>query len=130
MFPRILLLLALPACAGPTLHAIADGSARDPKQAEAKRAPVADVLTSSSPLGAPEEDAEKPKPHEHHHESSVPGAASSSEVADAKVTDPMCKMKIDPKTAGGGSLTFEGETHYFCSSSCRRNFLTQHPGAQ
>lgn len=128
------LLILLTACAGPAAHqAVTRGSALDPNQEEAKRAPVADVLSSPDPLGGSakeEEPAQKPRPHEHHHESSVSAPDGDAQVADAKVTDPMCKMKIDPKTAGGGSLTFEGETHYFCSSSCRRNFLTQHPGAK
>lgn len=129
----LFLFLLLTACAGPRAHqAVARGSALDPNQEEAKRPPVASVLTSANPLGDPAEEAEpqKPQPHEHHHESSVSAPEGDAQVADAKVTDPMCKMKIDPKTAGGGSLTFEGEKHYFCSSSCRRNFLTQHPGAK
>jgi YHS domain-containing protein len=133
MSPRLSCLLFLSACAGPAAHqAVVRGSALDPNQEEAKRAQVAEVLSSPDPLGTPAEEApeQKPKPHEHHHEGAISSPDSTSEVADAKVTDPMCKMKIDPKTAGGGSLTFEGETHYFCSSSCRRNFLTQHPGAK
>jgi YHS domain-containing protein len=48
----------------------------------------------------------------------------------ATVTDPVCKMKIDPKTAKGGTLTHEGTQHWFCSSSCRNTFLTQNPGAK
>ncbi len=135
----VLLLLAS-GCAGPSAHqSVAQGSALDPHQQEVKRAPVASTLTPEDPLAAPsclgtecpaEAPEQKPQPHEHHHESSVTAPEPEAEMADAKVTDPMCKMKIDPKTAGGGSLTFEGNQHFFCSSSCQRNFLTQHPGAQ
>jgi YHS domain-containing protein len=147
MSPRLFLLLLLPACAGPTAHqAVTNGSALATSEPEAVRTAVATTLASDDPLavsncavpaapnaacseGAAEE--KKPDPHQHHHqESSVSAPEPEAEVADAKVTDPMCKMKIDPKTAGGGSLTFEGQQHFFCSSSCRRNFLTQHPGAK
>ena len=51
----------------------------------------------------------------------------------ALVTDPVCKMEIDPKTAAGKS-DFDGKTYYFCSSGCKREFdkdrggiLEKHP---
>src|SRR5689334_11734747 len=62
MSPRLSLLLLLSACAGPAAHqAITRGSALDPNQEEAKRAPVADVLASPDPLGgsAKEEEPEQ-----------------------------------------------------------------------
>jgi P-type Cu+ transporter len=36
-------------------------------------------------------------------------------------TDPVCKMKVDPKTA---KLTYawEGKTYYFCSPGCKSKF--------
>jgi P-type Cu+ transporter len=37
------------------------------------------------------------------------------------VTDPVCKMEIDPKTAAGKS-DFDGKTYYFCSAGCKREF--------
>lgn len=37
------------------------------------------------------------------------------------VTDPVCGMEIDPKTAAGKS-EFEGQTYYFCSASCKQAF--------
>jgi len=122
---------------------------------EAKRAPAGTTLTPADPLVAlncglpsapvacsdvaPEPEPEpapkpvetkrvepkpveqKPVPHQHHDEAAPP---------DAKVIDPMCKMTIDPKTAAGGSLTLEGKQHWFCSTSCRRNFLAKNPGAK
>ena len=39
----------------------------------------------------------------------------------AFVTDPVCKMEIDPKTAAGKS-DFDGKTYYFCSAGCKREF--------
>jgi len=39
----------------------------------------------------------------------------------ALVTDPVCKMEIDPKTAAGKS-DFNGQTYYFCSLGCKREF--------
>jgi YHS domain-containing protein len=148
MSPRFFFLLLLPACAGPSAHqSVTAGSALATTEQEAVRPAVATTLASDNPLAVsncalptapssacaePADGVEqKPDPHQHHHhESAVSAPEPETEVADAKVTDPMCKMKIDPKTAGGGSLTFEGKQHFFCSSSCRRNFLTQHPGAK
>jgi len=39
----------------------------------------------------------------------------------AMVIDPVCKMEIDPKTAAGKS-DFNGQTYYFCSMGCKREF--------
>jgi YHS domain-containing protein len=174
MSHRLLILMLLPACAGPSIHTTPQpGSALDSSQAEAKRAPPGSTLTPTDPLAAlncglptapgactelavasepepqptetepkpaepkpepkpepravepkaPVEKApeQKPVPHPHHHDAAAP---------DAKVIDPMCKMKIDPKTAAGGSLTVAGKQHWFCSTSCRRNFLAKNPGAK
>jgi Cu+-exporting ATPase len=38
-----------------------------------------------------------------------------------KVTDPVCKMSIDPEKAAGRS-TWSGETIFFCSSGCKAKF--------
>ena len=35
--------------------------------------------------------------------------------------DPVCGMYVDTATAAHRS-TFEGETYYFCSASCKRSF--------
>lgn len=113
---------------------------------------MASTLTSNDPLAAPNcalqntaacpelapEPEKKEEPH-HHHGEAEPGPAPSLSklesptpgiIADTKVIDPVCKMKIDPKTAGGGSLWFQGRQHFFCSSSCRRTFISQNPGAK
>lgn len=37
------------------------------------------------------------------------------------VTDPVCGMEIDPKTAAGKS-EYQGQTYYFCSPGCKRDF--------
>jgi len=37
--------------------------------------------------------------------------------------DPVCGMKVKPKTAAG-SFVFEGTTYYFCSPLCLRSFAT------
>lgn len=40
-----------------------------------------------------------------------------------KVTDPVCKMKMDKnKTKLSGE--FEGEKYYFCSENCKNKFNT------
>jgi Cu+-exporting ATPase len=35
--------------------------------------------------------------------------------------DPVCDMKIDPKTAAG-KVNYEGRTIYFCSKFCEEEF--------
>jgi Cu+-exporting ATPase len=37
------------------------------------------------------------------------------------VKDPVCGMVIDPKTAAGKS-EYNGQTYYFCSEGCKRDF--------
>jgi YHS domain-containing protein len=37
------------------------------------------------------------------------------------VTDPVCGMKIDTKTATGKS-EYNGQTYYFCSLGCKKSF--------
>ena len=37
------------------------------------------------------------------------------------VTDPVCKMTIDEKTAAGKS-DYNGKTYYFCAVSCKQKF--------
>ncbi len=38
-----------------------------------------------------------------------------------KVTDPVCKMVIDPKAAAGSSI-YKGVTYYFCALHCKKKF--------
>ena len=38
-----------------------------------------------------------------------------------KQTDPVCGMQIDEKQAAGKS-EYDGETYYFCSTSCKEKF--------
>lgn len=78
----------------------------------------------TAPAPAPEKPAEDP--HQHHR----PAAAKSPAPVPAMVIDPVCKMKIDPTTAKGGSLLLDGQRHHFCSSSCRNTFKSQNPGAK
>lgn len=67
----------------------------------------------------------------HHHGAMTPKApAPAVEATPASVVDPVCKMKLDPTKAKGGSLTVDGQTSFFCSASCRKTFLSQHPGAK
>jgi YHS domain-containing protein len=35
--------------------------------------------------------------------------------------DPVCGMDVDPKTAAGQSQ-YQGQTYYFCSTGCKREF--------
>jgi YHS domain-containing protein len=36
-------------------------------------------------------------------------------------TDPVCKMKVDPKNAPATS-TYQGKVYYFCSAGCKKEF--------
>ena len=38
-----------------------------------------------------------------------------------QVTDPVCGMQIDPQQAAGSS-EYQGQTYYFCSTGCKRQF--------
>lgn len=79
-----------------------------------------------------------PSPEQHHqHEgkaapspAAAPAAPPATEAPEALVSDPVCKMKLDPKTAKGGTLKVDGKQYWFCSSSCRRTFVSQNPGAK
>lgn len=39
-----------------------------------------------------------------------------------KVQDPVCGMRIDPKTAKGGSSVYQNQHYYFCNSNCKAKF--------
>jgi YHS domain-containing protein len=50
-----------------------------------------------------------------HHENNFSALA-------APVRDPWCNMQIDPRKAAAQE-TVNGETYYFCSTSCATKFL-------
>lgn len=37
-------------------------------------------------------------------------------------TDPVCHMKVDPKSPRGGSTELGGQTYHFCSPGCKAKF--------
>ena len=39
----------------------------------------------------------------------------------ATAIDPVCGMEVDPATAAGSS-EYQGQTYYFCSMGCKRQF--------
>ena len=39
----------------------------------------------------------------------------------ARVTDPVCGMQIDPATAAG-QREYQGQTYYFCGAPCLAKF--------
>ncbi len=43
-----------------------------------------------------------------------------------KAKDPVCGMTIDAETAAAHG-TYRGETVYFCSTACQRQFEITHP---
>ncbi len=51
--------------------------------------------------------------------------ASTGGTSMGMVMDPVCGMEIDPAQAAGKS-EYQGETYYFCSPGCKREF-DKHP---
>ncbi|MBI4284137.1 MAG: YHS domain-containing protein [Chloroflexi bacterium] len=43
-----------------------------------------------------------------------------------KISDPVCGMKVDPKTAVTRSIA--GKTYYFCSEDCAKSYESQQNG--
>lgn len=41
------------------------------------------------------------------------------------ITDPVCGMQVDPRTAKGGSASYVGSDYYFCSERCRGKFTAE-----
>jgi Cu+-exporting ATPase len=62
----------------------------------------------------------------HKHSEKHDGGGACCSISPSKhvalVTDPVCGMQIDPKTAKGGKSIFEGVEYFFCSSSCKVKF--------
>ena len=54
-------------------------------------------------------------------EGALPAAAAQ---APARMTDPVCGMKVDPATARHSHL-HEGTTYYFCGGGCRTKFAAE-----
>lgn len=48
--------------------------------------------------------------------------ASSAGSGEPRVTDPVCGMQVDPRTAKGGSASQAGRDFYFCSERCHGKF--------
>ncbi|MBL8916383.1 MAG: YHS domain-containing protein [Archangium sp.] len=146
----VAVVFVLSACAGPEEHRRANANAAmDPSTVAAERSTAGSVLDADSPLDVGEKPAPA-KPHHHHPGMQMPAPEPAPEEKpaaekppDAKphvhpvaapspetVEDPVCHMKIKPAKAAGGSLTVDGVTSYFCSSSCREKFLAAHPEAK
>jgi YHS domain-containing protein len=51
----------------------------------------------------------------------VKQATELEESSMATAIDPVCGMEVDPATAAGSS-EYQGETYYFCSVGCKRQF--------
>jgi P-type Cu+ transporter len=52
----------------------------------------------------------------------VMNSPQASQSAAERVVDPVCGMKVDPKSARGGSFTHRGQTYHFCNPRCRERF--------
>ena len=60
--------------------------------------------------------------HDHaHHGHHAHSAGGGGNTAASQVTDPVCGMNVDPKSAAG-SHEHGGTTYYFCSKHCLATF--------
>jgi Cu+-exporting ATPase len=59
--------------------------------------------------------------HDHHHHT-APAGGDSPEVA--KVTDPVCGMKVNPATSKH-RFEHQGQVFHFCSGKCREKFIAE-----
>jgi Cu+-exporting ATPase len=57
--------------------------------------------------------------HDHHHHGH--GSDGAKTLGDDRVTDPVCGMKVDPKTTPH-RLEREGRSFFFCSAGCKTKF--------
>lgn len=66
--------------------------------------------------------------HSHHHnpKHGEPGhdhsACSIQGKTTSEVIDPVCGMKVDPKSAKGGASEYKGQLYYFCNPKCKTKF--------
>jgi P-type Cu+ transporter len=51
------------------------------------------------------------------------GSSADALAATELVTDPVCGMRIDPRSARGGSVNHAGQTFHFCAPRCRDKFV-------
>lgn len=107
---RLSIFLMLVGCATP--GPLGADVARNPDAPPAPRAAAAQVLVPDSPLL----------------DDALAEAPTATHAHDATI-DPVCGMKVKPERAGGGSVTRDGHTYFFCSSACRNTFLARDGGA-
>jgi Cu+-exporting ATPase len=83
-----------------------------PASATKKAAPSAPkpAPTTKPPAGA--------DPHAGH--TATPGASESAAKQQTEATDPVCGLKVDPKTAPNAQ--HQGRTYYFCSAQHQQLF--------
>ena len=60
--------------------------------------------------------------HAHHHRGCCGGHAERAAKPDARATDPVCGMTVDPATSKHRA-EHEGRTFHFCSAGCRTKFV-------
>ncbi|HKR88010.1 MAG TPA: heavy metal translocating P-type ATPase [Phenylobacterium sp.] len=59
--------------------------------------------------------------HHHHHYHHEHGGQRTATLDDGRVTDPVCGMKVDPKTTPRRAER-EGRSFFFCSAGCKTKF--------
>ncbi len=61
--------------------------------------------------------------HHDHHAHEQRGHSGPPAANPELVTDPVCGMKVNPKTAKGGQAEHQAHTYYFCNPKCRERFV-------
>lgn len=104
-------------------------------EAPAPQAPTPAPTPTPAPPAPATKPPAKPKTDEQRHQHPAPSSAAPVNATPplgevASVRDPVCGMTIKPATAKGGTATLRGTQHWFCSTSCRRTFMSQNPEAK
>ncbi|MBN8229268.1 heavy metal translocating P-type ATPase [Corallococcus macrosporus] len=60
--------------------------------------------------------------HPHPHPPAAPSHLPPPGTEGGPAIDPVCGMKVDPRTPRGGSWEHEGHTWFFCNPKCRQRF--------
>ena len=62
----------------------------------------------------------------HHHDQGHDHSDGAPASGEGRVTDLVCGMSVDPKTARGAAV-HDGQTYYFCSTGCQTKFQADPP---
>jgi YHS domain-containing protein len=56
---------------------------------------------------------------------SIQSQQKVTDTVKKELIDPVCKMKIRPKSSGNETYTYEKANYTFCSATCKNKFVAQ-----